>query len=107
MVMLGIGFVAILLNTYYELSVYDMSTHNQTIWVMSCGRGVLGRIPRMSDRTMFYRSCSAPGFAFAWLWSCCFGLAGVAEFCPDSGNGTGCATVEVGVATVGTESRQL
>src|SRR5580704_12771251 len=61
----------------------------------------------MSDKTLFYRSCSAPGFGLAWLWRCCFGLAGVAEFCPDSGHGTGCATVEAAVGAVGTESRQL
>jgi hypothetical protein len=29
-------------NAYYELSVYDMSTHNQTTWVMASGMRVLG-----------------------------------------------------------------
>ena len=61
----------------------------------------------MSDRTLFYRSCSAPGFAFAWLWRCRFGLSGIAEFRCESGNGTGCATVEAGAGAVGTDSRQL
>jgi hypothetical protein len=107
MVMWGTGFVAISLDTYYELSVYDVSTHNKIIRVMTSGRGVFWANTRMSDRTTLYRSCSAPGFAFAWLWRCCFELPGDAESCCGSGNGTGSAMVGVGVAAVGTESRQL
>jgi len=107
MVMLGIGFVAILLNTHYELSVYEMSTHKRITRLMIKRGEFSGRIPHMSDGTWFYRSCSAPGFAFAWLWRCCFGLAGIAESCCGSGNRAGSTTVGVGVAAVGTESRQL
>ncbi len=87
MVMLGIGWMAVPPFTYYELSIYDMSTHNKIILMMASGRGVLG-------------ANTSPGFAFAWLWRCCFGLAGFAEFCPDSGYGTGCATVEAAVGAV-------
>jgi len=85
-----------------------MSTHKRITWAMTSRSGmILRRIPRMSDRTLFYRSSSAPGFAFARLWRCCFELPGDAESCCGSGNGTGCATVEAGVGTVETASRQL
>ena len=42
MVMLGIGWMAVPSGTDYELSVYDMSTHNQIICAMTSGRGVVG-----------------------------------------------------------------
>jgi hypothetical protein len=63
-------------NTYYELSVYEMATHDRIMLRDDRSEDVLAMMPRVSDRTLFYRSCSPPGFGFAWLWRCCFGLPG-------------------------------
>jgi hypothetical protein len=65
MVMSGFGWMAAPSITDYELSVYDMSPHNQ-ITRFEDRRNVCfrGRILRMSDRTLFYRSMLCAGICF-------------------------------------------
>jgi hypothetical protein len=72
MVMFDIGWMTVPSGPHYELSVYGVSTHNQIIRVITSGRGVLGRIPRMSDRTLpiahpLGRALLLPGYGVAAL----------------------------------------
>ena len=87
MVMLGIGWMAISSDTDYELSFYEVSTYKRRKCPMTRRGELFGRIPHMGGRTWFYRSRSAPGFASAQLWCCCFKLTGVEESCYGSCNG--------------------